>query len=105
MTSPAATCALCDRQVPKLTQHHLIPRSQHKYYRLKKGYSRERLNQTASLCPPCHKNVHVTLSEKDLAGSYNTIAKLQQHPEIRRFTAWVSTKRSNLRVTFRRRKR
>ena len=102
--SSAATCSLCDRPVPKLTKHHLIPRTQHKYYRLKKGYSREQLNQTVLLCSACHKNVHCNISEKELASSYNTVTALQQHPDISKFTEWVRTKRGNLKVSFRRRR-
>ncbi|MEL7476702.1 MAG: hypothetical protein AAGJ55_10820 [Cyanobacteria bacterium J06555_12] len=101
----SATCCLCDRHVPKLTKHHLIPRTQHKHYRLKKGYSRDRLNQTVPLCTACHKNIHAAISEKELASAYNTVSALQQHPEISKFTKWVRTKRSNLKVSFRRRKR
>ncbi|MEM9568698.1 MAG: hypothetical protein AAF974_10365 [Cyanobacteria bacterium P01_E01_bin.34] len=105
MSSSAATCCLCDRHVSKLTKHHLIPRTQHKYYRLKKGYSRDQLNQTVPLCPACHKNLHAAISEKELASAYNTVGALQHHPEISKFTEWVRTKRGNLNVSFRKRRR
>lgn len=94
------TCALCQRQGVEITRHHLIPRTYHRDFRKKKGYSREILNQTVPLCSPCHRHIHQVFAEKELARHYNTLERLSAHPEIQRFVAWIQTKRADLRVKF-----
>lgn len=85
-------CMLCLRIMP-LTAHHLIPRSQHKKTRSKKNFSRDDMkSRIAMLCEACHKNLHKTLSEKDLAYEYNTIEKLNSHPAVEKFTLWIKKK-------------
>ncbi len=94
------TCALCQRPGVEITRHHLIPRTYHRELRKKKGYSRDLLNQTVPLCPPCHRHIHRVFTEKELARHYNTLKRLNSHPEIERFVAWIQTKRSDLNVKF-----
>ncbi len=85
-----ATCALCGRR-ERTTRHHLIPRTLHK--RLKKrGVDPESLQHTVELCPPCHKHVHQTLSEKELAEDYNSLEDLLRHPEIAKWRDWLASK-------------
>lgn len=69
-------CEMCERYMP-LTRHHLRPRMMHA--RLKKqGFTQEILSQTANLCALCHRAVHRTFTEKELAMEHNTIEKLMQ---------------------------
>jgi 5-methylcytosine-specific restriction endonuclease McrA len=83
-------CELCGRPVGKLDRHHLIPRCEHGSRPMRRAFDRQEMHErVAMLCRPCHKTVHATLDEKQLAREYNTIEGLRSHPEIARFVAWV----------------
>ena len=82
-------CELCGREVRLLTQHHLIPRAEHKRKKKRDDMTRDFLNTVISICAPCHKNIHAVLTERELADDYNTAGKLLAHPMIAKFTAWV----------------
>lgn len=85
-------CALCGRAAP-LTRHHLIPKTLHRKPRYRKRHDRAYLN-TAVLwvCRPCHSHLHRTLTERELADQYASRAALLEHPDIRAFAEWLSTK-------------
>ena len=75
-------CALCDRPIPAdvpQSLHHLIPRA--------KGGKN---GPTVLLHHICHKEIHASLTETELARRYNSIAVLRSHPRIARFVAWVA---------------
>ena len=75
-------CPLCGRVIPKdvlQSLHHLIPK-------LKGGKGGE----TVLLHHLCHKEIHASLSETELAVEYNTIEKLKTHPRLERFITWVA---------------
>jgi hypothetical protein len=76
-------CPLCDRPIPESQQdeHHLVPR-------LKGGKETQLLHRI------CHRQIHALFSEVELATRYNTVEALLEHPEIRKFVAWVK-KRPN----------
>lgn len=77
-TGPAL-CALCGRPLPEdstVDEHHLMPRSHG-------GRDTIRLHKI------CHQTIHATLSERELADYYHTIARLQTHPALARFILWV----------------
>ena len=80
----APRCALCERQTPALTEHHLIPKSQGR----RRGTPIAAL-PTTLLCPACHKFLHQTFSNAELAGEYSTVEALTNHPEVGRFLHWV----------------
>jgi len=44
------------------------------------------------LCGACHRQVHRTLTEKELEREYNTVEALLSHPEISRFVRWIERK-------------
>lgn len=89
-------CDLCKRSVPELTRHHLIPVTRHKNKKNKKNFEREEVRSKLLMtCRPCHRNIHAQLTEKQLEYDYNTLEKLLEHPEIKKFTEWIS-KRPNL---------
>lgn len=74
-------CPLCLRPIPadvRQSQHHLIPR-------LRGGKG----GPVVLLHDICHREIHATLSETELARDYNSIAALRQHPRLAKFIAWV----------------
>ncbi|KQI70360.1 hypothetical protein AN189_02080 [Loktanella sp. 3ANDIMAR09] len=76
------TCALCLRPVPPgvpQSQHHLIPK-------LKGGKG----GPTVLVHHICHKEIHATLSESELARVYNTPEMLRSHPRLEKFAKWVA---------------
>lgn len=74
-------CPLCGRPIPPhapQSLHHLIPR-------LRGGKN----GPTVLLHQICHKEIHATLTETELARDYNTIEALQAHPRLVKFIRWV----------------
>ena len=75
-------CPLCGRKLVaggSVNRHHLVPRS-------RDG------REAVALHRICHAAVHAALCEKQLERQYNTIALLRDHPQLRRFVAWVRRK-------------
>jgi hypothetical protein len=75
-------CPLCGRPLvagKSVDEHHLLPKSQG-------GREKFLMHRI------CHRKIHATLSEKDLARNFNTWAALQTHEEIATFIAWVQKK-------------
>lgn len=98
-TSPL--CALCLRAIPahaKQSAHHLIPK-------LKGG----RGGPTVLLHDMCHKEIHATFTEAELAAHFNTPEKLQAHPHLAGFIKWLRNKppdfQARTQKSLRRRKR
>src|SRR6187549_81260 len=73
-------CQLCERDVPRhlITQHHLKPRQ-------KGGKSEHR----TPLCKPCHKQVHATFGNTDLARVYDSVESLRDAPLMKPFLTWI----------------
>ena len=92
ISETGGACELCGRTVDRRTRHHLIPRSRHTNKRVKRSFSREELQRTVPLCGACHRQVHRTLTEKELEREYNTVEALLSHPGISRFVRWVERK-------------
>jgi hypothetical protein len=96
--SAEGRCELCARLLAedRLTRHHLLPRSRaRKMKRRSKGrreLKRRDPGRTVALCAPCHRNVHVSIDNADLARGYDTVEALRDHPGVRRFTEWVKDK-------------
>ena len=64
-------------------------RTTHKRKKKRDGYTQDELNRVIWICAPCHKNIHASLTEKELADEYHTVAKLLAYPAIAKFTDWV----------------
>ena len=75
-----AQCALCERHVPRhlITQHHLTPKQ-------KGGKAEHR----TPLCKPCHKQLHATWSNAELARLYDRIDLLREAPQLQPFLKWI----------------
>ena len=79
---PDPICPLCKRPIPPgvpQSLHHLIPK-------LKGGKG----GPTILVHHICHKEIHATLSEAELARVYNTAEMLRSHPRLAKFFAWVA---------------
>ncbi|WP_299610889.1 HNH endonuclease [uncultured Tateyamaria sp.] len=74
-------CPLCGRPIPPdvpQSAHHLIPK-------LKGGKG----GPTVLLHHICHREIHATLTEAELARAYNTSEALRSHPRLAKFFKWV----------------
>ena len=74
-------CPLCERPIPqevKQSLNHLTPK-------LKGGKG----GPTVLLHHICHREIHATLTEVELARDYDTIEALKTHPRLEKFIKWV----------------
>ena len=67
-----------------LTEHHLIPKSQGR----RRGVPIHEL-PTVPLCPACHKFLHRTFTNAELAGEYASIDALLGNADVQRFLSWL----------------
>ena len=86
-------CALCEREVSQLTEHHLKPRS-----RLKKG----EITPTILICSACHRQIHVLFSNLQLADEFNSLERLRDEPRMRKFLLWIVKQDANKHIRVRR---
>ena len=86
-------CALCERDVEKLTEHHLTPRS-----KLKHGET----TPTIWICSACHRQIHALFSNAQLHDEFNSLERLRDEPRMQRFLRWVQKQDPNKRVRVRR---
>ena len=74
-------CPLWGRPIPDgapQSLHHLIPK-------LKGGKG----GPVVLLHDICHREIHATLTEAELARVYSTPEALKSHPRLAKFIAWV----------------
>lgn len=75
-----ATCALCGRPLgTRIEWHHVVPKSQGG-------------RETVPLHPICHRAIHASASNADLARLYPTLDRLRAREDIARFLAWIADK-------------
>lgn len=93
------TCALCGRETPELTVHHLVPVLAGK----RQGIKPQDLPQ-AQLCPACHQFLHRTFSIRELATEYASLEALRQNAQVGKFLGWLRKQPPSKRVRSRQRK-
>ena len=74
-------CPLCGRPIPEgvpQSEHHLIPK-------LRGGKG----GPTVLMHHLCHREIHATLTESELARDWNTPEKLRAHPRLEKFIHWI----------------
>lgn len=72
-------CCLCHRDT-HLTFHHLIPRMVHRRTHFKKHFTKEQLNEGIDICHQCHRVIHESYGEMELAKNLNTYDALISDP-------------------------
>ncbi|MDR6113781.1 hypothetical protein QE360_000750 [Sphingomonas sp. SORGH_AS789] len=78
--APPRSCALCDRPLgAKVEWHHPVPKS-------------EGGRETVPVHPICHRTIHATFSNAELARGFSDFAVLRAHPEMARFLRWIAGK-------------
>jgi len=78
-TAPA-TCALCGRPLgSRIEWHHVVPKS--------KGG-----RETVPLHPICHRVIHASESNVELARLYATLDQLREQEDVARFLRWIADK-------------
>jgi len=93
-------CVLCKRDVSKISEHHLIPKSKSKNKKVRKMFSKEHIKKKIGICNLCHNNIHMVLTEKELAFEYNTLEKLREHPDMAKFIKWIENKPDGIKISF-----
>ena len=89
MTGPAR-CALCERPLgARVEWHHLVPKS-------------EGGRDTAPVHPICHRTIHATLPNAELARGFSDPAALRAHEGIARFLRWIADKPADFHAPVRR---
>lgn len=81
MTGAAAgPCWLCGRPFgARIEYHHPVPKS--------RGG-----RMTEPVHPICHRTLHATFSNAELARAGSDLDKLRAHPELARFLVWIAEK-------------
>ena len=87
-------CQLCDRDVKKLTVHHLVPRQTVKRKQAESG-------STIDICSPCHRLIQALYDNLELAKYLNTFDKLKSEPKMRKFLGWIRKQDPNKKVRIR----
>ena len=74
-------CPICQRPLTKesASEHHLIPKTF-------KG------KETVTLHRICHQKIHTVFSEREMLNNYNTIERLLENEDVRKFVKWVAKK-------------
>ena len=86
-------CELCEREVEKLSKHHLIPKS--------RGGSK---GDIAWFCLSCIEMVHQLIPNKELEKKYSSVMELLQNESVKRYVSWIK-KQKKERVTIAKKKR
>jgi 5-methylcytosine-specific restriction endonuclease McrA len=87
----AASCALCGRALgTRVEWHHVIPKS-------------EGGRETRAVHPICHRAIHATLTNAELA-RIGGIEAVREEPAMARFLAWIADKPADFHAPTRRRR-
>ncbi len=86
------TCPTCGREL-LLTFHHLIPKKVHRRPRFARQYPKQQMNLGIYLCKDCHKAIHRTYSEMQLAQNFASLAALLGDETLQRHFEWLGRQR------------
>lgn len=81
------TCELCERENIVLTKHHLLPREE--------GGNVEHI---ANICEACHKQIHNTYTNKELAIRLDSIDKLKDDEKISKYLKFIRKQPSSKKI-------
>ena len=95
-------CPLCDREVNKTTDHHLIPDSKDRRSRKEKNNSD---GLTVAICEDCHTQIHMLFDNNTLKNNLSTIEKLKANEKMQKFLTWIGKKNPNYNQRFKQSKR
>lgn len=84
-------CELCERDLEKLTVHHLIPKQKAKN-------QKANTIPTATICSACHKQIHSLFDNTRLSQELNSLEKLKHEPQMQKFLSWVKKQDPGKRV-------
>ncbi len=85
-------CECCKREL-RLTRRHLIPRTYHKNKKIRKLYTLDFLQKNIIMvCRPCHDQIHILFTKKELVYQYNTIYNIVNHKDIIKWISFISKK-------------
>ncbi|MEB3280615.1 MAG: HNH endonuclease [Lyngbya sp.] len=87
-------CELCERDLPQLTVHHLVPRQKTKRKKLDPG-------PTVEICSACHRQIHRLFDNTRLANELNSLDALRSEPQMAKFLAWVRKQDPHKRIRVR----
>jgi hypothetical protein len=83
-------CGLCQRPLGgRVEWHHVLPKS-------------EGGRDTVPLHPICHRTIHASATNAQLARCYPTLDALREREDIARFLAWIADKPPDFHVPTRR---
>ncbi|MGG7178836.1 HNH endonuclease [Clostridium paraputrificum] len=86
-------CELCDRDVPEITEHHLVPKE-----RGGKDF------HTAKLCKVCHKQIHALYTNRELAARLFSISRLKDDEKIKRYLNFIRKQPADANITIKKSK-
>ena len=85
-------CFLCGRPLgQRIEWHHPVPKS--------RGG-----RDVVPIHPICHRTIHATLSNRELADKHASADALRAHPDIARFLIWIADKDPDFHAPTRRKK-
>lgn len=80
-------CELCERAPIELTKHHLIPREE--------GGKNSKI---ADLCETCHKQIHNTYTNVELALFLNSITRLRDDDKLKSYLKFIKKQPSTKKI-------
>jgi 5-methylcytosine-specific restriction endonuclease McrA len=69
-------CLLCNREVPSLTDHHIIPKSCGG-------------KALMSICKDCHRQLHGLFDNKTLEEELNTEEAIKSNEQFKNYLKWI----------------
>ena len=71
-------CPLCERDVAKVSNHHLVPKC--------RGGT---VDNTVPICNDCHNAIHSFFSNKQLEKEFNSVDKLLNDEKFLKHLKWL----------------